>query len=229
MGHKEDCCIGHIPFWWVFNPILCYLSPKILIFQEPLIIETWNLHHWIWHASNPKYMPLKPFQCILPSQNQQDVKFLPEILIFQKLLIVRTQNLHHWIWHASHPTYAPLKPFQHIFPSQNQPNVKFLAVSWTPLDKKWKNVNLYREKSVQKGLKICTCRFSGMPIAIHYVRTLCDKSFLSYDGFSCCSFIENTSVKQSMKHKVCSNFETSFLHLGQMDPPVEASSGREQY
>ena len=50
--------------------------PEILIFQEPLIIETQNLHHWIWHTSNPKYMPLKPFQCIFPSQNQQNVKFL---------------------------------------------------------------------------------------------------------------------------------------------------------
>ena len=50
--------------------------PEIVIFQEPLITETWNLQHWIWHASNPKYMPLKPFQCIFPSQNQQNVKFL---------------------------------------------------------------------------------------------------------------------------------------------------------
>ena len=101
----------------------------------------------------------------------------------------------------------------------------FLNSPW----QKVKKCQFVQGKSVQKGLKICTCRFLGMPIAMHYVRTLCDKSFLSYDGFSCCSFIENTSVKQSMKHKVCSNFETSFLHLGQMDPPVEASSGREQY
>ena len=33
------------------------------------------------------------------------------------------------------------------------------------------------------------------------------------------SFIEKTSVKQSMKCKVCWNFQTSFLHLSQMDPP----------
>ena len=60
----------------VFHPILCYLSPKILIFQELLIIETWNLCHWIWHASNPKHVPLKPFWCMFPSQNQQNVKSL---------------------------------------------------------------------------------------------------------------------------------------------------------
>ena len=40
------------------------------------------------------------------------------------------------------------------------------------------------------------------------------------------SFLENTSVKQSMKHKVCSNFQRSFLHLSQMDPLIEASSGQ---
>ena len=59
--------------------------PEILIFQELLIVETWNKCHWIWHTSNPKYVPLKPLWCIFPSQNQQNVKFLPEILIFQEL------------------------------------------------------------------------------------------------------------------------------------------------
>ena len=50
-------------------------SPEIVIFQEPLIIETQNLCHWIWQALNTKYMPLKSFQCIFPSQNQQNVNF----------------------------------------------------------------------------------------------------------------------------------------------------------
>ena len=45
----------------VYNPISCYLSPKILIFQELLIIETLNKHHCIWHALNPKHVALKPF------------------------------------------------------------------------------------------------------------------------------------------------------------------------
>ena len=115
---------------WFVTPFYA-LSPNILIFQEPLIIETWNKCHWIWHVSNPKYAPLKPFWCIFPSQNQQNqnqqnVKFLPEILIFQELLIVETWNLCHWIWHISNPKYVPLKPFWCIFPSQNQQNVKFL-------------------------------------------------------------------------------------------------------
>ena len=44
-------------------------------FEEPLITETQNLWHWIWHTSNLKYAPFKPFQCVFPSQNQQNVKF----------------------------------------------------------------------------------------------------------------------------------------------------------
>ena len=136
----------------VFNPILCYLSPNILIFQEPLIIETWNKCHWIWHALNSKYMPLKPFWCIFPSQNQQ--------------------------------------------------NVKFLAVCWTPPDKKWKkNPHQFEQgKSVWKGLKICTYRFLGMLITMHYVITLCDKYFLSYDGFS--SFLTERFRHRVLKHIV---------------------------
>ena len=74
----------------VFNPILCYVSPKIVIFQEPLIVETCSKCHSIQHPLNPKYMPLKQFRCIFPSQNQQNVKFLPEIVIFQEPLIAET-------------------------------------------------------------------------------------------------------------------------------------------
>ena len=74
----------------VLNPIFCYVSPKIVIFHEPLIIETHSKCHWTWHASNPKYVPLKQFRCIFPSQNQQNVKFLPEIVIFQEPLIAET-------------------------------------------------------------------------------------------------------------------------------------------
>ena len=40
----------------------------------------------------------------------------------------------------------------------------------------------------------------------------------------CWSFIEKTSVKQSIKCKVCPNFQMSFLHLSQTD--LEVSSDR---
>ena len=33
------------------------------------------------------------------------------------------------------------------------------------------------------------------------------------------SFVEKTSVKQDPKPQVCYNFQMSFLHLIQMDPP----------
>ena len=128
------------------------IMPEIVIFQEPHVVETQNLCHWIWHASNLKYATLKPFSCVFPSQNQQNVKFLPRFVIFQEPLIVETWNLCHWIWHTSDPKYAPLKPLQCIFPSQNQQNVQFLAVCWTPPDKKWKKTSIWTGKKCLERL-----------------------------------------------------------------------------
>ena len=150
MGCKEDCSIA-------------------VIFQELLIIETWNKCHWIWHAVNPKYMPLKPFQCIFPSQKQQNVKFLPDFFILQEPLIIETQNLCHWIWHTSNPTYMPLKPFQCIFPCQNQQNVKFMPVYWTPPNTKWKKTSIWTGKKYSKRLENLHRQVSGMPITMHYI------------------------------------------------------------
>ena len=99
--------------------------------------------HWIWHTLNPKYAPLKQFQCIFPSQNQQNVKFWlsPEIpLIFQELLFADTQFALWQKWfgkslqtlhthHSSHFGYAICNPLCQNFVWQN---VKFWAISWTP-------------------------------------------------------------------------------------------------
>ena len=126
MGPKEHCCIGPIPFW-------CYFTP---------FYATFHLKFWFF----------------------------------------RTQNQHHWIWQASNPINAPLKPFECIFLSQNQQNVNFLAVCLTP-QQKLKN-HFSQGQSVQNALTLCTCRCLGVLIAMHYVRTLCDRYFLSYDGFS---------------------------------------------
>ena len=79
----------------VLNLIFYYVSPKIVIFHELLIVETGNKCHWIRHASNPKCAPLKQFWSIFASQNEQNVKFLSEIMIFQELLIAETWNLQH--------------------------------------------------------------------------------------------------------------------------------------
>ena len=142
-----------------FEPhfLLCE-SPKIVIFHELLIKRLTTSAIGFQHALNPKYVPLKPFWCIFPCQNQPNVKFLPEIVIFQELLIIETQNLWHWIWHASNPKYAPLKQFWCIFPSQNQQNVKFWLFPELPLTKNWKNVNLHREKVFAKA---CKCAHIG--------------------------------------------------------------------
>ena len=84
-------------------------------FQEPLILETQNLCHWIQHASNPIYMPLKPFWCIFPSQINKLWNICLQFVIFQEWLIIETWNKCHWIQHAFNPNYMPLKPFQCIF------------------------------------------------------------------------------------------------------------------
>ena len=70
------------------------------------------------------------------------------------------------------------------FSQSKSTKCKILAVSWTLPDKKLKKHQFAQGKSVGKGLQICTYRFLGMPIAMIYVRTLCDKYFLSYYGFS---------------------------------------------
>ena len=45
-----------------------------------------------------------------------------------------------------------------------------------------KKVNINREKVFEKCLKLYSFRFLGVLITMHYVRTLCDKYLLSYDG-----------------------------------------------
>ena len=125
-----------IPFSWFWTPCSTMWSPKIVIFHELLIVETCNKCHWIWHASNPKYVPLKPF-------------------------------------------------LMHFFPVKNQQNVKFWLFPELPLTKKLKKCQFAQRKSVCKGLQICTYRFLGMPITMHYVRSLCDKYFFELLWFFC--------------------------------------------
>ena len=180
MGPREDFCICPIPFSWFWTPFFCDVSPEIVIFHEPFIIETCNKCHWIWHASNSKYGPLKQFWCIFSSQNPQNVKLLPEIVIFQELLIAETWNLQHWNQHALKPKYMPLKPFQCIFPSQNNKMWNFGCFLNSPWQKTEK-LQFAQRKSVCKSAHI---GFLGMPIAMHYVRTMCDRYFLSYYGLS---------------------------------------------
>ena len=143
--------------------------PEILIFQEPLIIETWNLCHWIWHALNPKYAPLKPFQCIFPSQNQQNVKFLAVCLTvcpgYNKCC-----NLSHWINPKCAPKYILMHESQHCFCLKH--------FSGTTYHRDLKPVPGVGFGMPWRTAEICTThRFLGLLITMHYVRTLCAWNF----------------------------------------------------
>ena len=64
------------------NKMWNYL-PETVIFQEPLYHR--DLKSVVLNVALPQTLntaPLKPFQCIFPCQNQQNVKFLSEIVIF---------------------------------------------------------------------------------------------------------------------------------------------------
>ena len=200
MGPKEDCCIGSIPFWWYFNPILCYLSAKNFDFQEPPIIEMWNKCHWIWHALNPKYVPLRPFWCIFSSQKQQNMKFLPEILIFQEMLIVETQNLHHWIQHASNPKSAPLKAFQCILTSPKSTKCEIFGYLLNSPWQKMKNVNLYRENVFEKAWKSAYIGFWVCQLQCTMLELCVRSTLLSYDDFSW--FLTGRFMYRVLKHCV---------------------------
>ena len=64
------------------------------------------------------------------------------------------------------------------FSQSKSTKCEILVVCLTPPDKKWKICQFVQGKCVWKGLKICTYRFLGMPITMHYVRTLCEKYFV---------------------------------------------------
>ena len=119
---------------------------------------------------------------------------------FRNLLIVETSNLHHWIWHASSPKYMPLKHFKAFIPVKINKMWNFWLFASLPLTKKMKKYQFVQGKSVQKGLKIYTYRFLAMPITMHYVRTLSDKYFLRYDGFSW--FLTGSLRHRVQKHGV---------------------------
>ena len=150
------------PTFMVFNPIFSYVSPNIMIFQELLIIETQSKCHWILHALNPKYAPLKQFWCIFPVEN-----FCLKLWFFRNWLLQRHKTCGIGFGMPQTINTCHSKPFQCIFPSQNKRKCEILAVSWTPPDKKLKKCQLEQGKSVQKGLQICTYRLLGMPIAMH--------------------------------------------------------------
>ena len=79
MGPKEDCCTCPIPFSWFWT----WLSTMRLLKLPDLSWITWNHREWQvpLDLACLKYVPLKPFWCIFPSQNQENVKcwLFPEL------------------------------------------------------------------------------------------------------------------------------------------------------
>ena len=149
--------------------------------------QTLNMHH----SSN--------FNTFSQSKSTKFDIFAWYCDFFEEPLITETWNLQYWIWHASDTTYVLLKPFQSFFPVKIN-KCEFFTVSWTPPDKNWQQDQFSQGKSFHKGLQICTYRFLGMPIAMHFVTTLCDKYFLSYYGFS--AFVMGRSRYRVLKHGV---------------------------
>ena len=133
----------------------------------------------------------------------------PKIAIFHELLIVETCNKCHWIWHASNPKYAcHLSNFDAFFPVKINKMWNFGCFLNSPWQKTEKKPHQFAQmkKCLQRLANLCTYRFLGMLIAMHYVRTLCDKYFLSYYGFS--TFCMGRSRYWVMNHVVGIKWDT---------------------
>ena len=133
-------------------------STKCEIFG--IVMFYWNLctdskhKYWIWHMSNLTYAPLKPFQCICPSQNQQNVKFFVwncNILgtTYHRDMktcgigfgMPQTLNTHH------------SSNFNALFPVKINKMWNFGCFLNSPWQKTEKNINLHREKVFTKACK----------------------------------------------------------------------------
>ena len=157
---------------------------------------------------SPPCVPFYPFTMFHNPISWPSHTKCRKTIITQKVLITQRSNIVHCDWHTQNLYVQICKPLQTLFLCAID-GVSFqlfvrgseiLAVSWTPPDKKLKKCQFAQRKSVCKGLQICTYRFLGMPIKMHYVRTWCDKYFLSYYGLS--TFCMGRSRYRVMKYGV---------------------------
>ena len=155
---------------------------KLWFFLELLIAR--DLQNMCIEFSTPQTQHMchsSHFNAFFPVKINKMWNYLSETVIFQEPLYHR--DLKSVVLNLALPqtlNTAPLKQFQCIVPSQNEQNVKFWLCPELPLTKNWKTINLHREKVFTKTCKSAHIGFLGMPIAMHYVTTLCDKYFLSY-------------------------------------------------
>ena len=98
---------------------------------------------------------------------------------------------------------------------------------------KMKKHQFEQRKGVWKGLKMCTYRFWGMQITMHYVTTLCDKYLLSYEGFSW--FVTGRFRHSILKHGVGVEWDARWTaayvpyHFNGSNPTPVWSGSQEQY
>ena len=167
-------------------------------------------HEMGWDiCSSPPWVPFYPYTMFQNPISRPSHRNCRKTIITQKVLVTQSSNIVHYDQHTQKPVCADLQAFANTFSlcklmfffSFFVRGSEILAVSWTPPDKKnWKKHQFAQGKSVCKGLQICTYRFLGMLIIMHYVRTLCDKYFLSYYGFS--AFSMGRSRYRVLKHGV---------------------------
>ena len=149
-------------FWYIFP---CQSQPNVkfclkLWFFRNLIAETQNLWHCIWHASNPKYTPLKQFRCIFPSQNQQMWNFA-WICDFSETAYCRDSKPMALAF--SMPQTLNMCNTQAIlmhFSQSKSRKCEILAVSLTPPDKTKLKIciNLHREKVFAAHIGFWVCQ-----------------------------------------------------------------------
>ena len=125
------------------------------------------------HFSQSKSIKCKIFSCLLNSPWQKMKKVnLDREKVFRKAWI--SAHIGFWV------CWLQYTMLELCVTSTFRVIMVFLNSLWQKMKKRHQFV---QGKSVWKGLNICTYMFLVMLITMHYVRTLCDKYVLSYDGF----------------------------------------------
>ena len=201
LGPKEDCCICPSYFHG--------FEPAFLLCVSWNCDFSWTAYHRDWQQVPLDSACLKPEMCTTEA-------------ILNHLCQSKWTKCEIFVWNYdfsgtayrrdSKPAaveLACLEPlntchsshFDAYFPVKIKKMWNFGCVLNSPWHEKLKKkINLHGEKVFAKALQICTYGFLGMPIVMHYVRTLCDKYFLSYYGSS--AFFMGRSRYRVLKHGV---------------------------
>ena len=175
MGPKEDCCICPIPFSWFWAPCSAMCLLKLWFFMNHL---SWRLPTSAIGFSMPWTLNMQHssnFDAFFPVQINKMWNFCLKLWFFRNCLLQGLETCGigfgmPWTLNMQHSSHFD------AFSQSKSTKCEILAVSLTlPPHKNLKNCQFAQGKGVCKGLQICTYRFLCMPIAMYYVRTLCDK------------------------------------------------------